>query len=742
MASFGEGVSAVGKGLLELIDGLMKHGFGKDEATEMATKYLKEGEQRGLLNLPAAGVDPITTRQAFKLAEEQKDGTLLPLFVGRDTPFVMDEWNYAKVGDLAKDGKRVKSKIGPLSYRAGLHAGSDPYALHIGGKSGLGLSPLGDPSKPDYRKANQKWMDIEVPDDYDWTSEGISRAPIVKSKDSPSYGKPDPAKSDIKDQLPFGGSYDFNTSSNVEGNWVISDKMKPTQLLDQDQVAAINAARGNPHDLPTLDRLIEQHGITRAQLNKESIKELKDNYPELYNTLKSIGGMGLIGTLTAGASEDAEAGWMRAPSGLIVPDEAGAPIRTFKKGDVGYDPRYDERANELDKLAELETTREKAGVQYDDIPEISIFDLEGRPFVTTMSDRTDAGGLLTAINGINLKDPVSLTGGQGFMFNNPYVWASGKAPITKIENVAKQLMKDNVGYGDPVLLPWRMAPTGSDFSAMTGETMMSFARSNMDRAEKRYLNNAIKEIVPNWKGIDSPKAIENFNALPATERAIIQNLLDKNFRDYGGMGIGETRLAISEPSQLDAVDGGLQNVGLIDMGRGRALIDNPSYPEALYGEGMGRLKEHGLTIGALDGRTVGEMREGRPNKYADDPFNKPSPEAISSSIRVPKGGVIDEKLLRNIERGIAAGLIGTTGTAMADEEALANALPMAAQAAGQSAADAQPNYGRDFGTLAGLIDMILPLVAESVKPATMGDSELTEEQRRRGYFGQGIFDLL
>jgi hypothetical protein len=82
-----------------------------------------------------------------------------------------------------------------------------------------------------------------------------------------------------------------------------------------------------------------------------------------------------------------------------------------------------------------------------------------------------------------------------------------------------------------------------------------------------------------------------------------------------------------------------------------------------------------------------------------------------------------------------AGILGAL--ALGDSEdamAMDSALPMAVQAAGQSAMDAKPDYGRDFGTVAGLLDMLLPLVGETLKPQMMGDAELTEEQRKRGYY--------
>lgn len=63
------------------------------------------------------------------------------------------------------------------------------------------------------------------------------------------------------------------------------------------------------------------------------------------------------------------------------------------------------------------------------------------------------------------------------------------------------------------------------------------------------------------------------------------------------------------------------------------------------------------------------------------------------------------------------------------------ALPMAVQAAGQSDLSGKANPGREVGTVLAGLDMLLPLVGEAFKPATMGNAELTDEIRKRGYYG-------
>lgn len=117
------------------------------------------------------------------------------------------------------------------------------------------------------------------------------------------------------------------------------------------------------------------------------------------------------------------------------------------------------------------------------------------------------------------------------------------------------------------------------------------------------------------------------------------------------------------------------------------------------------------------------------HRYADD------------AQRVALRDKFSKEMFVRPETAIATGLLG--GSALMgsnDAMAVESALPMAAQAAGQTDMSAEPNYGQDFGTLAGILDLLAPLVVESVKPQMMGDSELTDEQRRKGYFRQGLLD--
>ena len=73
---------------------------------------------------------------------------------------------------------------------------------------------------------------------------------------------------------------------------------------------------------------------------------------------------------------------------------------------------------------------------------LSLSELEGYPYLTTMSDRTAAGGQLVGVGDKSLAYPVNLTGGQDFMRDfteNPNLWASGAGVVPKMVSAAREL---------------------------------------------------------------------------------------------------------------------------------------------------------------------------------------------------------------------------------------------------------------------------------------------------------------
>jgi hypothetical protein len=312
------------------------------------------------------------------------------------------------------------------------------------------------------------------------------------------------------------------------------------------------------------------------------------------------------------------------------------PVGGLKQmGGLQFDPRFDPRAKEQERLRSLVTKVAPTGPKK--VPEVSLVDYEGRPFITSMSDRIAGGGQLQAINDVNLIHPVDLLGGQDYMFNNKgKVWSSAASPVTQIMRNAS-LMKQETGQ-NPIFLPWRMAPTGGDFAHMTGETMLSYANSAMDKTGKKLIDKEMKTFIPSWKGISSPESISQFRNASDKTRKAIKNMLDVNFRDSGGLGIGEARLSVADPKQLLAPDTGIMNVG--EIFAGNPVISESghfSYPKAIPGRGLGRLKEK---------RSIYELLPAAAKARGIQDPTMPSQTDIRALQMKPYAGIIDDKLLK------------------------------------------------------------------------------------------------
>ena len=323
-------------------------------------------------------------------------------------------------------------------------------------------------------------------------------------------------------------------------------------------------------------------------------------------------------------------------------------FNVVKQGFDEFDPRYDKRKGEQQRLQDLIV--EKAYGPQQDIPQVKLSDYEGRDFMTTYADRTDAGGEIVGINGVPLRAPQPLLGGQGFMFNNPgFVWTSGWTP--------SKAMLDAAGGKNMIYLPHHMAPQGGDFSHMTGGTMIRYAQSNMDRSTMKAFDNAISEINPTWPGLDSDDAVEVFQNMPEKHRKAINNAMDVQFRNRGGLNIGEARLSVSDPNQLNVKQGGIMNVGEIHGDKPLVEIDHPDYPAGMQGEGLGQLPlDQNMTIFDMlpDARIGANQRR---VGDAVDPLN-PADNDIRALQMKPYVGTITPEILKKLsDRGVDVGSI-------------------------------------------------------------------------------------
>jgi hypothetical protein len=303
-----------------------------------------------------------------------------------------------------------------------------------------------------------------------------------------------------------------------------------------------------------------------------------------------------------------------------------------------FDVRFDnKRKSDIEKIATTVPVVEQ--LNKTPIPKVSLADFEGRPFITSMSDRTAAGGDLLGVNDVMFKRPVHLYGGQDYMFNAPnQVWASAQSAVKPILENAK-LLKEVTGQ-NPLYIPWRMAPSGGDFAHMTGESMLGYAEAAMGKTDKKALNAAIKDLIPSWKGVDSADSITQYRAAPKVVRDSIMQIMDRDFRNLGGLNYGQARLSVTDPRQINAMEGGIQNIGEIFADQPMIMKSgHPSYPRGVAGQGLGTIDRE-LNIFELLPNVVKERGIANPRNPSD-------PDLRAMQMK-PYSGIITAKMLRDL----------------------------------------------------------------------------------------------
>jgi hypothetical protein len=320
---------------------------------------------------------------------------------------------------------------------------------------------------------------------------------------------------------------------------------------------------------------------------------------------------------------------------------AGQPSRMLpqqgRSGFGAFDPRYDPRVQEQARMQAM-VRDVQLNPNAVNPSTVTLDQFAGRPFITSMADRTAAGGKLVGIDNVQFNRPVEFLGGQDYMFNNPgLVWSSGKTPANALVKYANEI-KQATGQ-NPIYLPYRMAPTGGDFAQFTGETMLAYADAAMGKTQKKQLDRSIKKFIPTWSGVSDPASVQQFRDAPDKTRKAIKAMMDRDFRNEGGLNIGSARLAVSDPAQLAAQEGGIQNVGEIFAGSPLVKSSHPAYPGGVQGKGIGTLAED-LNIFELLPEVV--KARGIP-----DPRN-PRPSDLRAMQMKPYSGVISNELLKSL----------------------------------------------------------------------------------------------
>jgi hypothetical protein len=169
------------------------------------------------------------------------------------------------------------------------------------------------------------------------------------------------------------------------------------------------------------------------------------------------------------------------------------------------------------------------------------------------------------------------------------------------------------------------------------------------------LNAALKKFIPGWKGVDDPESLAQYRAMPDKVRKKIKAMMDVNFRDRGGLTQGEARVAISDPSQFNSMEGGIQNIGRIDTDAPIAATGNPTFPASIPGEGLGTVESNPGVQDVSIFELIPDARIGKDQRLVATDVNALSPK--SADLRAlqmkPYAGLVTPEILGKLQdRGV------------------------------------------------------------------------------------------
>ena len=381
------------------------------------------------------------------------------------------------------------------------------------------------------------------------------------------------------------------------------------------------------------------------------------------------------------------------------------------------------RKNEVkDTTGTRVTVEDKPALE---IPLIDFRDYEGRGLITSMADRTEGGGMLTAIDGQPLSRPVQLEGGQNFMVINPDLWGSFPSVVDDHLELARYL-KGITGGKDPLFAPWMMSPKGMDYSTMPVHSMLGFIDGTASKRLKNAITQEVRQTVPNFVGFNKDWEKQIF-AMSGDERKALQKSLDA-LRGDTGIGSGKARVSVADPDQLSTPDGILFNVGEFS---GNMKSAGPqrhgTYKGSMEGDFIGRSSQPVKVTEAIP-ETITKTGTVRKVK---DPSN-PTSDDLRSMMMGPKGAVIDDKMLKRMYGGLGTLASGTILGALAggSDRAMASPVPgglsmpsMSKVREGIASSQSAPDQAAT--------NMVLETLLNFMAPTSMGDSTMDAYNRNK-----------
>jgi hypothetical protein len=308
-----------------------------------------------------------------------------------------------------------------------------------------------------------------------------------------------------------------------------------------------------------------------------------------------------------------------------------------------------------------------------DQPPFRLSELEGRGVMFPESDVTAAGYDLVGIGNKPLARPVTMETGVDHIFYAPdkALWKNDASVANKYVKRAKarqaevEKLGKETGGQDVFLLPYEGGPQSSDWWTGIGRTMINYNLENAPSKSVSLMDEFIKSKIPEWPGSDSPDAEKIWNATGGGTRMEITQALDK-MRLEGGLTEGQARVATSRQDRLNIPHGSLQNVGVMDIGRGFTPNLSPDYNASLHGEGVGILQQPVTAYDFLLDRTT---ESGKPLTPRSLQWQDTSKVVTEQDLRRMQDKGID------INSPAAVGLLSGAGAlaALAPQEAEAGA---------------------------------------------------------------------
>ena len=219
---------------------------------------------------------------------------------------------------------------------------------------------------------------------------------------------------------------------------------------------------------------------------------------------------------------------------------------------------------------------------------------EGALLAGILGDRSAAGRIVDAINGVKLSTPVDLRGGGEFQrsLEGPEVWASRPSAVKTMQTRIRKNLEnlkadpDNPLYAAMVL----MGNPAIDSTQMMAKAMLrqiEATRNKIDPKAAEELDALIRKSHPDWPGVLSPVDAERWlakNEVGKRTSSILQ-AFDKSGRQAGGLpNLGAARFAMMDPRLVSADQGSTGfAVSRLDPKGATNVAAHDTYPTGMLG---------------------------------------------------------------------------------------------------------------------------------------------------------------